>query len=181
MWPLLLLALAPTVTLIGSKLQSGDWLTWVKAIPSWLYMTFFCIIALWFITGVVLRRIRRLRERNLPSLPSGFLIPPWGYTRVGTLPYKGVVWRYQIPAPPPSERLTIAEARSARVELDIPPRCPKCDTELEEIETFFGRFRWSCLRCGFRRKNNLSFYHEAMRAEKLAQSEWEKGSREQNQ
>ena len=103
-----------------------------------------------------------------------FSVPRWGYTVVGTLTYKKVVWRVQIPSPPPWEALTLSEARSARVDIDTPPRCPKCDTELEETETFFGSYRWTCLRCGFATKNEMSFYREAVRAEKLAQSWWEK-------
>lgn len=177
-WPLLVLALTPAFTLIGSKVQSGDWLTWLNAIPSEVYTTFFTLVGIWLIAGFIIRRIRRLKERNLPSLPSAFTVPRWGYTTVGTLTYKNVVWRVQIPSPAPWDGLTISEARSSRVDIDTPPHCPKCDTELEETETFFGNCRWTCLRCGFTSKNEMSFYHEAVRAEKLAQSWWEKEPKE---
>jgi hypothetical protein len=174
LWPLLLLALTPTFTLVGSKLQSGDWLTWLKLIPSWAYWSFFGVIFFLLLVGSIVRRIRHLQEHNLPSLPLFFSIPRWGYWTVGTLTYQDVLWRVRIPAPRPWEGLSREEARSARVNVEIPPRCPKCDTELEEAETFFGNYRWSCLRCGFARKNSMSYYRESIRAEKLAQSWWEK-------
>lgn len=178
-WPLLVLALTPAFTLVGSKVQSGDWLTWLNVIPSGVYTIFFTLVGIWLIAGFTIRRIRRLKERNLPSLPSVFTVPQWGYTTVGKLQYKNVVWRVQIPSPAPWDGgLTFSEAHSSRVDIDTPPHCPKCDTELEETETFFGNYRWTCLRCGFTSKNEMSFYHEAARAEKIAQSSWEKEPKE---
>ena len=173
-WPFLVLALTPTVTLIGSKVQSGDWLTWLKAIPSWIYTAFFGTIAFWVIIGFIVRRVHHLRQRNLPSIPSIFTIPRWGYVTVGTLTYKDVTWRVQVTAPPPWEVLSLSTAREKNVSIETPPRCPKCDTELEEAETFFGNYRWTCVRCDYSTKNNMSYYHESVRAEKLAQSWWEK-------
>ena len=172
-WPLLVLTLTPTFTLIGSKFQSGDWLSWFNVIPSSIYTTFFAFIATWLIIGIVIRRIRRLKERNLPSTPSIFTIPRWGYTTIGTLKYKNVVWRVRIPSPAPWDEFSFQQAQSSRIDIGTPPHCPNCDTELEETETFFGRFRWTCLRCGFSTKNEMGYYHEAVRAEKLAKSWWE--------
>jgi hypothetical protein len=178
-WPLLLLAFTPAATLIGSRIQSGEWLTWLTAIPSWAYTAFFAMIGLWFVGGIVIRRFKALKQRNLPSLPMAFtVVPRWGYTIVGTLNYKGVIWRVRIPSPAPWKSFSMREARSSRVDIETPPHCPKCDTELEETETFFGGHRWTCLRCGFSIKNEISFYREAIRAEKLAQSWWEKESAE---
>lgn len=172
--PLLFVALLPTFTLLGSKLLSGDWLAWFKRVPSWGYSVFVGLIVAGFLLSPVVRRLRRLRKRNLPAAPLFFGVPRWGYVTVGTLNYKNVIWHVQIPAPPPWKGLTPAEARCAAVDVETPPHCPKCDTEVEETETFFGNFRWSCLRCGFVTKNNMSYYKEVIRAEKLARSWWEK-------
>lgn len=178
-WPLLVLGLTPTVTLLGSKVQSGNWLSWMQAIPSWAYGTFFASVMVWVAVGVIIRRVKHLKERNLPKVIR--TISGWGYVTVGKLTHRDVVWLYRIPAPPSWASLTIDTARNSRVSVATPPRCPKCDTELEETETFLGRYRWACLRCGFTRKNGMSYYHEAVRGEKLAQSEWEKVSREKTE
>ena len=172
-WPLIVLALTPTVTLIGSKIQSGDWLTWLKKIPLWVYWLFLGAIIGWILLVALIRRIRYLHKKNLPSLPLGFSIPRWGYVKVGTLNYQDVVWCIRIPAPSPLRNIGVEKVRNPRVDVETPPRCPKCETELEQTETFFGRYRWTCLRCGFSKKNSISFYHEAVRVQKLAQSQWE--------
>ena len=173
-WPLTLLAFTPAITLIGSKLQSDDWLAWLRVIPSWAIWAFFGALLSWYLGGIIIRRIKHLKSSNLPSLPMCFSIPAWGYTTVGNLTYQEVVWRIRVPAQPPWQSFSWKESRAERVDVEIPPHCPKCDTELEEIETFLGDYRWTCIRCNFMKKNCISFYYEAVRAEKLAQSHWEK-------
>jgi hypothetical protein len=178
-WPLALLAFTPAITLIGSKLQSDDWLAWLRVIPSWIIWAFFAALLTWYLGGIFIRRIKHLKNSNLPSLPMFISIPAWGYTTVGKLPYQGVIWRIRVPAQPPWQRFRWEEAKAERVDVETPPHCPQCDTELEETEMFLGNFRWTCVRCNFAKKNNMSFYHEAVRAEKLAQSHWEKETRNQ--
>jgi ribosomal protein S27AE len=176
LWPLVVLALTPSATLLGSKLQSGDWLSWMKKLPSWAYWAFFVVVLGFLLLGAIVRRRAHLRRKNLPFLLPIVVSPRWGYTIVGTLGYKGVVWRTRIPSLAPWEELTLARAQASRVDIETPPRCPKCDTELEEHETFFGNYRWLCLRCGFSAKNEMSYYHEAVRAETIGQSEWERSN-----
>jgi hypothetical protein len=170
-WALLIIVLTPILTvlgtLIGSKVQSGNWLTWLKAMLAGLSTTSLMLIGSGlvavFIAILVFRRISRLKERNL-SLASTF--PGWGYTRVGQILHSKVIWRVMVP----SDEMTDA----FRVTVGMPPYCPKCDTELEETGTFFGRYRWTCVRCGFSCKNARRFVYESDRAERLAQSYWEK-------
>jgi hypothetical protein len=171
-WPLIVIVLTPVITLAGSYLQSGDWLAWVKRIPIWIYPAFVGLILFWIVVEKVGQRIRRLRERNLPSLPAVITIPTFGHTVVGTITHKDVVWSIRIPAPSPWQGLRKEDVHPSQFSIGVPPHCLKCDTEIEQTETFFGRFHWSCVRCGFLRKNSISYYREAMRAEKLAKSLW---------
>ena len=174
--PLIVLVLTPAAAAIGSRLLTGEWLTWLKAIPWWVFVLFVSAIALWIIGGYVVRRKRILKERNLPAEKFGFAIPRWGYTSVGNLNYKGVVWRIRIPTPAQSDFWDVSEQRTLRVDIATPPHCPKCDTELEEMETFFGKYKWTCVRCKFSKKNDISWDNEVIRAKKLAQSSWENQS-----
>lgn len=174
MWPTIALVLPNLITFVGSKLQSGNWLTWFRIIPLRVKVAFFGIIGLWLVISLIVRHIRRLRDENLPALPFVLTIPRWGYKTVGTMTHKDVLWRIQIPAPSPFDGLGGFETHPARVRLAHEPYCPKCETELEETKTFFGKYRWSCMNCGFAIKNNMNAYREAIRAEKLAQSWWEK-------
>jgi len=176
-WPTIALVLPNMITFVGSKLQSGNWLTWFRLIPHWVKIAFFGIIGLWLIIILVVRRIRNLREQNLPALPLVLSVPRWGYKTIGTMTHKDVTWRIQISAPAPWDGIVGTETQSSRVRLAPEPYCPKCETELEESKTFFGGYCWSCLNCGFATKNNMDAYREAIRAEKLAQSWWEKSAK----
>lgn len=167
-WLVVSLVLTPPLMLIGSKIASGDWLTWMKAIPSWGFWAFFLVLLPFIVGLLIYRRVARLRERNRPHLPGIISVPVGGYVTIGTLQHNGVRWRVLNPAP---DRWT--RERSGRIEIDTPPRCLECDAELEEAERFFGGYRWSCIRCPFSVKNDLSFHHEAIRAESHARSEIE--------
>jgi hypothetical protein len=88
--------------------------------------------------------------------------------KVDTITYQDVTW--DIVAPPQNtlekqadyaKRLpTIGEAR-------IPPRCPKCNVELEEKKNLILGYTWKCVACGHSKRDRDSFFTEAGRAEKI--------------
>lgn len=172
-WPLVVLSLGPVLTLLGSKILSGTWLTWFKIIPFWGYVTFFGLTIGWLLISAFLRRRRILKEKNTPRFPCVLSGPALGYKIVGSLSYKNVIWQARIPASAPWLFPDREHEKFARIDIEVPPHCPKCDTEMEEKETFWGKFLWSCIRCGYKVRNEYSFYSEAVRAEKLAQSHWQ--------
>lgn len=169
-FPLVISVLTPVFTLVGSKLSSGDWLTWLNKIPLWGYVCFFGILLTWILFVCVFKRVRNLREKNLPHIP--FVPPNRQYIDIGRLNHKKVSWILKIPAFWSATPLTEENINPDKIEVGTPPRCPKCDTEIEETETFWRKKKWACLRCGFKTKNDMSYCHEAVRAKKIAQSEW---------
>ena len=88
--------------------------------------------------------------------------------KVDSITYQDVVW--DIVAPPRNtlekqadyeKRLhTIGEAR-------IPPRCPKCNVELEEKKNLILGYTWRCVACGYSKRDKDSFFTQATRAEKI--------------
>lgn len=111
--------------------------------------------------------MKHLRELDKPS--AGFYsIPLHGWTIIGKLPYKNVIWDILIPA-----ELQPSQSSASDIEIGTPPRCPKCQTEIEEKRSFWKGFIWICVRCGFRKRNKDSYYSEADRAEKIAKREFE--------
>lgn len=169
-FPLLVILFSPFALLLGSRLESGDWLVWIRSIPTTGYLSFVLLIAVSGSTAKVVSRLRTLKQKNLPHVPTMFAVPLEGYMPVGELKHQGVKWIIQIPAP---GRLGWPNGTPQNVDVDTPPRCANCRTELEETETFFGMFRWACLACGHAVKNKMSYHHEAVRAEKLASAWWE--------
>jgi ribosomal protein L37AE/L43A len=53
------------------------------------------------------------------------------------------------------------------IDVKVPQKCPKCGVELEENLNQFYQFVWSCIVCGFSKKNKDSFYTESRRAKKI--------------
>jgi hypothetical protein len=140
-WPLLVLILTPVATLLGGKLQSGGWLGWIGVIPLWVYFVFGGAVLVWLTATLLFRRMRKLKNANLPALPLFYSTSMWGYTRVAELPYKRVLWRILARNPPAWENMTVRElCKTQGVEIETPPICPNCKTELEETETLFGRY-----------------------------------------
>jgi len=39
--------------------------------------------------------------------------------------------------------------------VETPPRCPKCETELEETRSFWGGYIWKCVNCGFKKETEI--------------------------
>lgn len=178
LFPLLVISLTPLALLVGSRIESGAWLDWTVAIPPVAYISFAVLIVVWITAATVAGRLRVLKQRNLPTLPTTFAIPMNGYTPVGQLEHNGVKWTIEVPAPGP---LGWRRGVPDNVDIDTPPRCSACTTEIEETETFFGRFHWKCLSCGQSVKNKMSYHHEAVRAERLAQAWWERTGRNEIQ
>jgi len=58
----------------------------------------------------------------------------------------------------------------------IPPRCPKCLTELEQKKSQIRGYVWNCVSCGFKTKNNRSYWDERGSVEKIARRTWEESS-----
>lgn len=90
----------------------------------------------------------------------------------GTLRHAGVVWRMTFPAPSLFDDNAPLDIEA--VQLDNPPLCPECNTELSETTSwsfcFRLRFRWSCARCQFRKVNRHSFTYEQSVGTRLARS-----------
>jgi len=172
--PLLVAVLTPITIGIVSKINSGDWMKLFGLIPNKLWIVFGLVIFLWIVIIVIRRRIKQLQKSN--AGPRIFVIstPPFGWINIGKLNYAGVVWRIRASAPPPWESFNPLRVSPSSIEVETPPRCPECETELEESQRFWGGYIWKCVGCGFLKKNRDSYYKESKRAEKIARRKWEK-------
>jgi len=172
--PLIVAFLTPMAISIGSKINTGNWINWFGLIPKIAKIVFVGFIFLWAIIIVVFNRLKQLQ--GFKNVGRAFVIttPLFGWTTVGKLNYAGVLWRIHAPAPSPLESFDPSSISQSSIEVETPPRCPKCETELEQSHNFWGGYIWRCVSCGFQRRNKDSYYQEAERAEKIARREWEK-------
>ena len=113
------------------------------------------------------RRLKRIRSNRFGPMVSVVSTPAFGWMDIGTYTYKGVKWTVQKPAPSPfssDEGLTLSPNE---IEVELPPRCPICGTELEEKKRFLWGHKWFCVGCKFTKVNSESYYTESERVERI--------------
>jgi hypothetical protein len=168
--PIAVTVLTPAAVLAVSKLKTGDWLAWTTRFPPALPYWFGILMALWFGAVAIRHRIRELQGSGIRAWT--IRNPIYGWVDVGCVEYAGVKWRIRA-ARDSLMRLDPADVQPEDLDVQTPPRCPKCETEIEQVARFWGGYYWGCVRCGFRRKNRDSYFREMERVEKLARREWE--------
>ncbi len=169
--PILLAFLIPIITGIGSKVSTGNWWVWFTSVPTTLWVIVVIIILLWIIIISIRYRVRQLHKDG-HSLISIISIPYGGWRDVGKIRYADVIWIVRVPATPWYE-LDPKPITAYDLDLQTPPRCPKCETEIEQTKSFWGGYIWKCVKCGFQKRNSESYYREAERAEKIARRDFE--------
>jgi hypothetical protein len=160
--PLLITVLTPIAAALGSKIVSGSWTEWIEKVPIPAWRVFGIAMLLWVVV-LVYKRLKAVRESEIGHTTS-VVIPPYGWTEVGELEHAGVLWTVCAPAPEPWETFDPMSVSSSELNIAIPPKCPKCGTELEEKPRFLGGYKWKCIRCGFKKRNKDKFDREERRA-----------------
>jgi len=176
--PLVVVLLTPIIIGIASKINTGDWMKWFGLIPKTAWIIFGLVIFLWFIIIAIRNRVKQLQELDTGPVLLARSSYGFGWIPIGKRNYAGVVWRVRAPATSPWKHFGHVDISPSSIEVETPPRCPKCETELEQLHSFWGGYIWKCVGCGFQKRNQDSYYKVAKRAEKIARREWEKQEHE---
>jgi len=169
--PIIVALLIPIATSIGSKASTGNWLEWFAATPKPVWVTVAIILALWILVSAIHRRIKHLRKENWSPVSIRFA-PSGGWRTIDTIKYAGVIWNVRVPVTDCTFKLK--EVLTPHdLDIETPPRCPNCRTELEQAQSFWGWYVWKCVHCGFHRRNRERYYKEAERVGKIVRSKFE--------
>lgn len=167
------LAIAAVVIGFLSKMINGDWLGWFKKIPWFAWLIVLLLLLLYIIYIRIQSRMQQLRGFGVGAIAMSS--PRYGWVHIGKMDYADVQWLVRVPRPSGLSRSLEDENISSKsIEVDVPPRCPECGTELEEYPSFWGGYSWNCVSCRFRKHKRNSYYVIAKQAEKIARREWEK-------
>jgi hypothetical protein len=169
--PLVVVVLTPTAIGAASYFKTGDWKAWFSKVPTWVWPAFVFGVLIWIATALI-----RSRKRSLESNSQSFYaisIPRNGEQEIAELDHAGVKWKVMMALPGLGQSIDPDNIPPDRISIAVPPRCPECKAKLEQEETFWARFRWTCVRCGFKTKNDKSYYSEQKRAQLLAESHYE--------
>lgn len=172
--PMLVVLLTPIIIGIASKINTGDWMVWFGIIPKTAWIVFGLVIFLWIIIIAIRSRVKQSQKLDADYGVIGISTPAFGWIPIGKINYAGVVWHVRVPASSPWESFNPSRVPPSSIEIEIPPRCLKCETELEQSHSFWGGYIWRCVGCGFQKRKRDSYYQEGERAEKIARREWEK-------
>jgi ribosomal protein L37AE/L43A len=148
-----------------SKIKTGGWFTYFKIYKVEFIVVVGLILLIWFALLVVYKLSKQIAERNHYS---GMHVqtPEYGWKYLQNENYKKVIWRPRIPLfwGPDIQPQEITKINFDELEIEVPPRCPKCETELDETKTIWGWFRWKCPECGFttRKIYNANFHSDQL-------------------
>jgi hypothetical protein len=162
-----LLVVWPAVLAFASKLVSGEWLAWWRAIPYWGRFVVAIVAAGSLCCAVLIARRDRFHKSQLGQLPMSGLIPVNMVDR-GDFPYGDLLWRVRIPK---ADGGLVRESPSSRdLQLLPNPLCPDCRTELDQdrLPDVFLRYRLCCPNCAFKTRIKKLPSVLARSAEKVA-------------
>ena len=60
-----------------------------------------------------------------------------------------------------------------RIRVSLTPRCPECETELEESKNFWGGYKWNCVKCNWNKRSKDNFSTIYKQVERIVQREME--------
>lgn len=166
--------LPPVVTAGASRILTGSYMRWLGVIPTAVWIA---VMSAVFVLSAVLairKKTRMLRAMDVGVPVAVGRTAIYGWISLGYVFHLKVLWRVISPAPRPSNYPTEHYAAPSDIEIDLPPRCPRCKTELEERHRLWGGYTWLCVGCGFYTKSKNSFYLESDRVERIARRQIEK-------
>lgn len=165
--PVIVSTILPIIIASGSKAYTGKWLEWFKLIPLHILWIFSGIFVLWIFLIIIFRRYEHLK--NGGGFFSGSLNNArYGYISHGSIEYNKVIWRIRSP----KSDIHGNYSRSS-IDVEIPPRCPNCETEIEQSNSFWGGYIWKCVMCDFKKRNRESCQMEGGRVKKIARRKLE--------
>lgn len=149
-----ILALPPVAGGI-EYLQKGEW-----HIPVWAWTLSAFLLIILGLSWLVIVRIKSINKKNKKQPPMFFFKPPGGWEDLGYEDDLDVYWRVRRPKNLYSRGFAEESIETALNKIDVqaPPLCKKCETELEEKNAFLGKYTWKCINCGYQKRSKLQFF-----------------------
>ncbi|TKJ86075.1 hypothetical protein PaeCFBP13512_19775 [Paenibacillus sp. CFBP13512] len=122
------------------------------------------VLSIWFIV----KRMRLIKGMNKRYSPIIGIVSSRGWEDLGLEEWSNVLWRVRIPKKLPSRSFidVSPENNLSKINIQSPPICRNCNTELEERNTFWGKYSWYCVGCGYKQRSKLDFFEAAKKVEK---------------
>ena len=163
----MVLVLTPSAIAIGSYMTTGNVMDWIYLVPWWGWNLSFGVNTVWIIAIIVTHRLKEIKKPGISVTP----FSSYGYGEIGSIDYADVKWRVQAPFKEPWGGLL--DYTPKRIRISTPPRCPKCETKIEEEKTFWGGYIWKCPTWDFSKRSQQRCYNVSKSVENIAQRDVE--------
>ena len=168
------IAFTPIAISIVSKIKTGHWFKYFIDYSIELIAIGSSVLIIWILTIIYYKISGIIRERNDNSLGIA-QTPEWGWKYVEKELYKKVIWSPRFPLFwGPEDEFKLNKYVLDYLEIEFPPRCPLCKTELIENKTIFGWYKWKCINCGFVTRKIYNFSYHANQLERIVRRKIEK-------
>lgn len=176
--PIVVRTLPPLIIIlilsIFSQIVSDNWAEWFSNIPDYFWIIITLIIIGWIIYSAVQKRLNAMENEG--GRFGGLFIPSapiFGWVIIGKEKYADVLWNVRLPSSAVEGHIDSSDSSPENIDIALPPRCPKCETEIEESPKFLGGFLWRCVACDFQTGNKDSYTIESNRVRKIAKRKFE--------
>jgi hypothetical protein len=148
------------ITSIASKIFTDSYIT--------------LLVRYWYLLAIIILIILlavNLKKNNKAAYSSE-IIPLRGWKELYEYKYYYVLWIVRKPNDDLLDLYLMEQTNPEDLDIVYSPRCPNCRTELKEKKILFRRYKWFCIKCEFKVKNNLSFTEASNNVKKIIQSDY---------
>ncbi len=94
----------------------------------------------------------------------------------GVITFNDVNWDVRVPVPSHFEDPNEYDRRLPNLlQIDTPPKCPKCKVELSEEKNLFFGYTWNCIGCGFSKRSRDTFCNVSENVKKIVKRDCDNG------
>jgi hypothetical protein len=150
---------------IISKTNTGQFFKYFLATPVYIWIIIGVIIIIWIL---LLNRRRKVKLAYSYIINKLLYSSATEYIHLFQITYKKLNWNIK-------GEFYRGDADFSCIESDTPPRCPRCNTEIEEYANLlFWGYRWRCPSCKFF-KISINSYHKLKRSvDKIVKNKYDK-------
>lgn len=168
------LIFTPFAISIISKLRTGDWFKYFADYSVEIIVIGSLFFILWIVSLLYYIVLNKIKKRNESSY-SPIQTPDYGWKYLKKEEYSGVLWTPRFPLFwEPESEFKLNKHTLDFLDIEIPPRCPKCKTELLEIKTIFGWYKLKCINCKFAARKIYNISYHANQVERYVRRKIEK-------
>ncbi len=164
------------LTLIGLGALAGDsklliqgkFEVWIESISFWTWI----LVGAVFLVGITVRVTLWWKKRGQDSgLPIRSVRPGWkrqNEKKVTKVEHKGAMWDVMVDAGGLSRQTNLSNPSPEKIRVPSEPKCTNCGTGLTQEKRWWGKYEWSCPKCGSSTTSSDPMLSVATEAKKIA-------------